>query len=102
MKPGRFAIIWRYEVREEHREAFERAYGPDGDWARLFSASEFFLRTDLMVSDQGQYLTVDYWRSEEDFHAFQAQWGAEYMALDSRLEPLTESEERLGEFTLLE
>ena len=101
MKPGPFAILWRYEVAQEHREAFERAYSPGGDWARLFSASDFYLRTDLMVSDQGQYLTVDYWRSEDDFHAFQAQWGADYMALDARCEALTLSEERLGQFSLL-
>ena len=34
-----FAVIWRYHVRPEHAEEFERRYGPAGDWARLFVQS---------------------------------------------------------------
>lgn len=102
MKAGAFAILWSYRVADEHREAFERAYGPAGDWARLFGTSEGYIRTDMMIGDEDRYLTIDYWRSEEDFHAFQARSGADYMALDVRCEALTVSEERIGQFTLLE
>ncbi len=102
MKPQSFAIVWSFQVADEHREAFERAYGPIGDWAKLFGTSQGYLRTDLMVSDEGRYLTIDHWRSQEDFHAFQARSGADYLALDARTEGWTLSEERLGQFMMLE
>jgi heme-degrading monooxygenase HmoA len=102
VKPGLFAILWRYQVADEHRDQFERAYAPAGDWARLFGTADGYIRTDLMAADGGQYVTIDYWRSEEDFHAFQAQSGAEYMALDERCGAWTLSEERIGEFTMVE
>jgi heme-degrading monooxygenase HmoA len=102
VRPGAFAIIWSYRVAEQYRDEFERAYGPDGDWARLFRRAEGYIRTDLMAGDEGSYATVDHWRSEEDFHAFQGQYSADYMALDARCEPWTISEERIGQFMMLE
>jgi len=34
------AILWKYRVKPEHAEEFERVYGADGDWARLFARQE--------------------------------------------------------------
>lgn len=102
MKPGAFAIVWRYEVAEQYRGDFERAYGPAGDWAQLFGRAEGYIRTDLMAGDGNGYATIDHWRSEDDFHAFQARYAADYMALDERCEPWTISEERIGQFMMLE
>ena len=31
-----FAILWRYQVKKDHRPDFEATYGASGDWARLF------------------------------------------------------------------
>jgi heme-degrading monooxygenase HmoA len=98
MKPGPFAIVWRYEVAEQHRGRFEAAYGPAGDWARLFGTSPGYLRTDLLAGEDGHYVTIDYWRAETDFLAFQARSGADYAALDARCDALTVSEERIGRF----
>ena len=36
------AIIWRYEILDEARAAFEAAYGPTGAWAQLFARSDGF------------------------------------------------------------
>jgi len=30
------AIVWEFIVKEEAVSAFQRAYGPDGEWAALF------------------------------------------------------------------
>lgn len=45
---------------------FERLYGPDSRWAQLFSSSDGFEGTQLVVplSTQGRYLTVDRFRDE--------------------------------------
>jgi hypothetical protein len=42
------AILWRYRVKPEHRGDFERAYGPDGDWANLFRRHPGYLGTELL------------------------------------------------------
>jgi hypothetical protein len=31
-----FVALWEYEVKPGEEERFEKAYGPDGDWVRLF------------------------------------------------------------------
>ena len=118
------AILWRYRVKPEHREAFEAAYGPDGDWARLFRRHEHYLGTELLsqpnrhpragphqsttlIGTQGgdpaeddestlDYLTIDRWRSEADFADFMAAHRADYEDLDAATEGWTEEEVKLG------
>jgi hypothetical protein len=45
-----------------------------------------------------RYLTLDYWKSEEEFRRFREQNLAEYERLDKEFEGLTESETHLGAF----
>lgn len=92
------AILWRYQVREAHAEEFEGAYGPEGEWARLFARAEGFVGVELMKGEGGAYLTVDRWRSARDFDAFIALHGSDYQALDARAEGWTSAEERIGLF----
>jgi len=33
-----FLALWEYEVKSGCEERFESAYGPGGDWARLFGS----------------------------------------------------------------
>ena len=96
------AIIWRFEIREEHRAAFESTYGPKGEWARLFARSGGFRGTELMRAHDGSYLTMDVWRAKADFDAFIADHRADYDALDRKTEPWTRAEHRLGEFQVME
>lgn len=90
------AILWSYDVRPEALQAFERAYRPDGAWAALFRRSAGYLGTELLRGPGGAFLTVDRWRSQADFHAFMAEHGAEYEALDRATEGWTSEERRLG------
>lgn len=90
------AILWAYEVRSEARAAFERAYGPDGDWAALFGRAAGYLGTELLSGPRASYLTIDCWRTAADFDAFMAAYGADYEALDRAAQGWTTEERRLG------
>jgi len=96
------ALIWRYEVDDGHRAAFEAAYGPAGDWARLFARSGGFRGTELLRAADGSYLTIDVWRARGDFDAFIADHRADYDALDARAAAWTRCEHKLGEYEVME
>ncbi len=99
-----FVRTWRYRVGRRERESFERAYGPDGDWARLFARGSGYLGTELLGAVGGgsdatlAYVTIDRWRDRSDWDAFLAEHGDEYRALDRRLDKLTVDEEDLGDW----
>ena len=95
-----YEIIWVYEVGSAQREAFERAYGAEGDWARLFGREEGFLEVVLLadVDAPGRYVTIDRWRDAASFDRFQEQHGDAYAALDDRLADVSGRGTRLGGF----
>ena len=95
------ALIWRYEVKEEARAAFEATYGPTGAWAQLFARAEGFRGTELFRADDGSYLSLDVWARRADFDAFMAEHGEDYAALDRGTESWTLSEHRLGDYEVL-
>lgn len=95
------ALIWRYEVLEEARPAFEKTYGPTGAWAQLFARGDGFAGTELFKADDGSYLTLDVWRSRADYDRFMAEHSADYEALDRSTERWTASEHRIGEYEVL-
>ena len=96
------ALVWRFEVRDAERTRFERAYGPDGDWAHLFARADGFRGTELFRADDGSYLTMDVWRSRSDFDAFLAAHRPDYEALDRETEVLTRCEHRIGEYEVID
>jgi heme-degrading monooxygenase HmoA len=82
-----FVRVWEYDVAADRVEAFVGAYGPDGDWARLFGTAEGFAGTSLYRStgQDGRLLTVDRWADEASWSRFLASSRAAYEALDARL-----------------
>ena len=92
--------VWRYRVAEPQREEFERRYGADGDWAQLFRLADGYHGTQLLRDPlaPGVYLTLDRWRSDADFQAFLARFGAQYAALDRACDALTSEETDLGQY----
>jgi hypothetical protein len=90
------AILWSYEVRPEASRAFERAYGPEGDWALLFRRSGSYLGTELLRGPGGSWLTIDRWRSRAGRDAFMAANREDYEALDRACGPWTTEERELG------
>ena len=95
-----YIILWEFRVKEGRSEEFERAYGPDGDWVRLFREAEGYLGTDLgeEVDGSGRYVTIDRWTSREAHDRFRRERQGAYRALDERLEGLTREEIPLGSF----
>lgn len=100
-----YVIVWKYEVLADREMDFRVAYGPDGDWARLFAKHDGFVGTELITTDQPRhYLTIDRWESARAFDAYMAleRDMDEYRRLDQRSEALTVSEELVGRGSTLE
>ena len=95
-----YHILWEFRVAEEHRPAFERLYGPEGDWAKLFAHSPDFLGATLLRDRAvpGRYLTLDRWQDAESYDRFLETHKTEYKELDARCELLTEYEMKIGAF----
>jgi heme-degrading monooxygenase HmoA len=94
-----FIALWRYRVDESDRAAFERAYGPDGDWARLFGREPGYLGTELLRGECGDYLTLDRWQDETAWLRFKDRHASDYEELDSACEVRTVEEQRLGSYS---
>jgi heme-degrading monooxygenase HmoA len=95
-----YEIFWEYEVRPGQTAAFERLYGANGEWARLFRGVDGYVET-LLFRDTDRptrYLTIDRWRSRAAFDAFIETAGPAYAALDLRGDALTVREHRIGAF----
>lgn len=97
----RFVVIWEFRVRPQAKAGFETAYGPQGEWARLFSQAKEYCGTELIADggDSRRYLTLDYWQSQEAYEKFLTSNEASYRGIDERCEKLTESERQIGRFT---
>lgn len=97
-------VVWAFVVRAGAVEAFERAYGPGGDWACLFARHEGYRGTVLLrdASRPDRYLTVDSWDTVEHRAAMLVREKDEYARIDRASESLTESEQELGTFVVVE
>jgi heme-degrading monooxygenase HmoA len=95
-----FVALWEYEVKPGCEESFQSAYGPHGDWVRLFQRDPHYRETRLLqdLSRPRFYFTLDYWDSEISFEQFKAANQAAYAAIDHATEHLTASEHRLAAF----
>jgi 8-oxo-dGTP pyrophosphatase MutT (NUDIX family) len=93
-------IVWEFRVRAGREAEFESAYGPDGDWARLFRRDPAYRGTSLLRDGavERRYVTIDRWASRAANDDFRERWRAEYEALDRRCESLTEHEAALGRY----
>ena len=98
-----FVALWEYEVKPGGEERFENAYGPDGDWVRLFRKHSHYYETRLVrdAFRRGVYLTMDFWKSRGAYEEFTAVHRAEYEAIDARGEELTVEERRIGWFEMV-
>ncbi|GAA0714899.1 antibiotic biosynthesis monooxygenase [Dokdonella soli] len=96
--------VWRFRVIDGAVAAFEEAYGPRGDWARLFSRAAGFIGTELLRldGDEPVYLTIDRWNCASDYHHARAALDFGYAALDRRCEAYTSEETWLGLHTVIE
>lgn len=100
MSSARFVYVWQYRIDPLHSEEFLAAYGPGGDWVRLFSSDPAYLGTRLLwdADDDCRFVTIDYWKSRPDRDAFRARHAEAFDALDRRCEAFTSEETLLGDF----
>jgi len=97
-----YVAIWEFRARLGQEAAFERAYGPEGEWVKLFRSGEGYLGTELLRSGEGTYLTVDRWVSREAYEAFRDGNRPEYDMIDRQCESFTEHETLLGTYVRLD
>ena len=97
-----FVAFWEYEVKPGCEESFQSAYGPQGDWVRLFQRDPHYRETRLLqdLARPRFYFTLDDWDSESSFDQFKAANRTAYSEIDRATEPLTLSERRLSTFNL--
>ena len=98
-----FVALWEYEVKPGCEERFENAYGPAGDWARLFQSDSNYRETRLLRDPvrPAIYLTLDFWNSREAYEQFMAAHKNRYKMLDAAGEELTSQERRIGWYELV-
>ena len=98
-----YVVLWRFWSLRDRESEFERAYGPSGEWTRLFQHGEGYFGTELLQhsDDTKEYLVLDRWASRAAYEVFRARFSSEYRRLDSRLEGLTEEEMPMGAFETL-
>ena len=93
-----YVIVWKYDVGETTRADFEREYGPNGVWVKLFARVAGYLGTELLRGAAGVYLTIDRWESRAAYDAFLASHADEYNRIDVACAALTLDEALIGAF----
>jgi hypothetical protein len=95
-----YIVVWEYQVKTECQAEFMTAYGPDGDWARLFRRSPEFVGVELLgsVGNATRFFTLDHWSSQAAMDEFLASNATAYDVLDRRFTGLTVWERRIGGF----
>jgi heme-degrading monooxygenase HmoA len=97
-----FVILWEYEVKPDSEDRFQKAYGPDGPWVRLFQCAPHFCGTQLRRDPARPlfYFTIDFWDSEASFEAFLETNRVAYEAIDRETEGLTLFERKIISFSV--
>jgi hypothetical protein len=95
-----YIVVWEYQVKADCQAEFIQAYGPDGEWARLFRRSPEFIRVELLgsVGNASRFFTLDHWSSATAMDDFLAANATAYDVLDRRFSGLTVWERRIGGF----
>lgn len=95
-----FQTILKYEVLENFRDDFLFAYSDSGDWAQLFAKCPGYLGTKLIVNTKNncEFITIDYWVSEQEFTNMMSFVESEYKTLDDKCDMYTASENHIGFF----
>jgi heme-degrading monooxygenase HmoA len=92
------ALFFSYEARDPTE--FERAYGPDGEWAEFFRDGAGYIGTELLrdVENAGRYLVIDRWESRDAYQRFVELHREEYMRRVDESAFYYDSELRFGTF----
>jgi len=92
-----FVALWEFEVKPGSEEKFEKVYGADGAWAKLFAGDAAYRGTRLVkdVERERVYLTLDFWETREAYEEFKKENAAEYERIDRECEAMTVRENKV-------
>ncbi len=95
-----FVALWEFEVKPGSEEKFEKVYGADGAWVRLFARDAAYRGTRLVkdVERERVYLTLDFWETREAYEKFKKENAGEYERMDRECEGMTVKENKVGDF----
>jgi len=95
-----FLALWEFEVKSGCADRFQSAYGPQGEWVRLFRTDPSFIETRLLQdpSATNKFITLDFWRTRAAYESFKELNHAAYVTLDKNFENLTAYENCIGMF----
>jgi hypothetical protein len=95
-----YLVIWEFRVRRGMKGSFVHAYGPEGEWAKLFLQDKNYIGTELIqhLTSPRSYWTLDFWTSRRAYESFRKRHAAEYKRIDAKCGDLTESEREIGRF----
>ncbi len=93
-----FLALWEFEVKPGCEEKFEKVYGADGAWVKLFARDAAYRGTRLVkdVARERVYLTLDFWETREAYEKFKKENAAEYERIDKECEGMAEREQNVG------
>jgi hypothetical protein len=96
-------VVWEFVIKPEAVGRFEQAYGPGGEWARLFDRYPGFRGTTLLrdAAHPRRYLTIDCWVTERHRDDMLTRAKDEYSRLDEGFSEWTESEAEVGTFEVM-
>lgn len=95
-----FLALWEFEVKSGCADRFQCAYGPQGEWVRLFRTDPDFIETRLLqdAAAPNKFITLDFWQTRDAYETFKELNHAAYAALDRDFENLTVFENCIGMF----
>ena len=91
-------LVFSYDTRDP--EQFERAYGPDGEWAQFFRLGRGYVGTELLrdTKSRERYLVIDRWESRQAYLEFMSEQRAEYVRRSEETRHYYERELSFGTF----
>ena len=95
-----FVTLWEFEVKSGSEELFEQAYGPEGEWVRLFRRDARYRGTRLLrdVARERVYVTMDMWDSLDAYEEFREKYAAEYAEIDKTYEEMTNNDKHFANY----
>jgi len=92
------ALVFRYDVRDG--AAFERVYGPEGEWSQFFRQGLGYIGTELLhdLEEPERYLVIDRWETADSYSEFLEANRAEYIRRSDESRLYYVQELRFGTF----
>jgi quinol monooxygenase YgiN len=98
------AVAFQFDVKPEHRAAFEHFFGADGEWTALSRRSRAFLGSSFLndLAQPSRYLLVEYWSENVVYERHLADFSDDVRALEAQRDRYLDAAHALGIFNALD